>query len=214
MRKLLGYLIGLLTMFGVFASLYLAGAIYNTGDRITIEPYFLRQGLLAADQVGNPQTLSDVQAKKLKVWLIQKYVYEYLYIEPGESNIEQRMAGDSTLAYMSTARAFEKWETGMARKIQEAARNGVRRTVYVYDEIIADPDNSDYLRVDYETKTWYKPNDMNEVPTVKRGTMYLNVEYTGKLYQQLEEIQDALRNGIDPAVVFVFYVTDAIIDEK
>ena len=214
MRKLLGYLIGLLTMFGVFASLYLAGAIYNTGDRITIEPYFLRQGLLAADQVGNPQTLSDVQAKKLKVWLIQKYVYEYLYIEPGESNIEQRMAGDSTLAYMSTARAFKKWETGMARKIQEAARNGVRRTVYVYDEIIADPDNSDYLRVDYETKTWYKPNDMNEVPTVKRGTMYLNVEYTGKLYQQLEEIQDALRNGIDPAVVFVFYVTDAIIDEK
>ena len=55
---------------------------------------------------------------------------------------------------------------------------------------------------------------MNEVPTVKRGTMYLNVEYTGQLYQQLDEIQDALRNGIDPAVVFVFYVTDAIIDEK
>ena len=214
MRKILGYLVGLLIMLGVFASLYLAGAIYDTGDRITIEPYFLRQGLLAADQVGKPQTLSEVQTKKLKVWLIQKYVYEYLYIEPGESNIEQRMARDSTLAYKSTTRAFEKWESGMARKIQEAARNGVRRTVYVYDEILSDPDNSDYLRVDYETKTWYKPNDMNEVPTVKRGTMYLNVEYTGQLYQQLDEIQDALRNGIDPAVVFVFYVTDAIIDEK
>jgi hypothetical protein len=214
MRKLLGYLIGLLIMLGVFASLYLAGAIYDTSDRITIEPYFLRQGLLAADQVGKPQPLSEVQNKKLKVWLIQKYVHEYLYIEPGEANIEQRMAGNSVLAYMSTIGSFEKWKNGMAKKIQEAARNGIRRTVYVYDEILSDPDNSDYLRVDYETKTWYKPNDMNEVPTVKHGTMYLNVEYTGQLYKQIEEIQDALRAGKDPAIVFVFYVTDAIIDEK
>ena len=214
MRRLLGYFVGLLIMLGVFASLYLAGAIYDTSDRVVIQPYFLRQGLLATDQVGNPKTLSEVQNKKLKNWLLQKYVHEYLYIDPDDANTEARMTRASPLGYMSTAAVFEKWQKGMGQTILESSAKGIRRTVYVYDEILSDPTNSDYLQVDYETKTWYKPNDMTEVPTVKRGTMYLNVTYTGELKNPIENVQNALRNGTDPSVVFVFYVNDAIIDEK
>lgn len=219
MRKLFGFIIGLVIMFGVFASLYLVGAIYDTSSQVQIEPYFFRTGLRATEQVGTPRTLSEVQHKKLRDWLVQKYVYEYLYVEPSESNIDARVTSysmNSPLSYMSSVNMFEKWRRNVAPKIREDAIKGIRRTVYVFDEVLKQ-ENSDYLQVDYETKTWYKPNDMTEVPVVKRGTMYLNVENFEnniEVKQPIESVQQALRDGIDPAVVFTFYVNDVIIDEK
>lgn len=216
MRKLFGYLIGFATMICVFASLYLASAIYDTSEKIEIQPYFFRLGLLSTDQVGNPKTLADVQHRKLRDWLVQKYVYEYLYIEPGAANIDMRTTPNSVyspLSYMSSPNAFEKWRQTVAENIREDASNGIRRTVTVFDEILTN-ESSDYLQVDYETKTWYKPNDMTEVPMVKRGTMYLKVEYTGNIKQPIEAVQKALRRGIDPSIVFEFYVQDVILDEK
>ncbi|MBO4480657.1 MAG: hypothetical protein J5742_03485 [Alphaproteobacteria bacterium] len=216
MRKLFGYLFGFATMICVFASLYLASAIYETSDKIEIQPYFFRLGLLSTDQIGNPKTLADVQYRKLRDWLAQKFVYEYLYIEPGSENIEQRTIRNginAPLSYMSSPNVFDKWRQITAQDIREEASKGVRRTVTVFDEILT-PEASDYLQVDYETKTWYKPNDMTEIPTVKRGTMYLNVDYTGEIKQPIDAVQNALRRGIDPAVVFMFYVQDVIIDEK
>ena len=212
MRKLFGFLIGLVIMFGVFASLYLSAAIYDTADQVVIEPSFFRAGLLSTEQVGQIKTLSDVKAKKLRDWLVQKFVYEYLYIEPDENNIVVRTATNSMyspLSYMSTKSVFEKWKYGEAVSIRDAATKGVRRTVSVFDEIVKHED-SDYLQVDYETKTWYKPNDMTEVPTVDRGTMYLKVEYKGTVKEPIESVQNALLDGIDPAVVFEFYVTDVM----
>lgn len=219
MRKLFGFLIGLVVMCGVFASIYLAGALYDTSDKVKIEPYFFRTGLRATEQVGNPKALSEVQHRKLRDWLVQKYVREYLYVEPNESNIESRMTSYgmySPLSYMSSVNVFEKWRRDVAPKIREDASKGIRRTVYVFDEVLKQ-EHSDYLQVDYETKTWYKPNDMTEVPTVKRGTMYLNIENPDEpiqVKQPIEEVQEALHDGIDPAVVFTFYVNDVIIDEK
>lgn len=219
MRRLFGFLIGLVVMCGVFASLYLTGAIYDTADQVVIEPSFFRLGLLASEQVGDIKTLADVQNKKLRDWLIQKYVHEYLYIEPDENNIAMRTEKNgfySPISYMSSTQAFEVWRNGMAEKIRADAAKGIRRTVFVFDEIITD-ENSDYLRVDYETKTWYKPNDMTEVPTVGRGTMYLNIARADKpveVQQPIERVQKALLNGIDPAVVFRFYVNDVILEEK
>jgi len=212
MRRLFGFLIGLVIMLGVFASLYLSAAIYDTADKVVIEPSFFRAGLLSTEQVGTIKTLSDVQTKKLRDWLIQKFVYEYFYIEPDENNIVARTTANSLyspLSYMSTNAVFEKWKYGEAVSIRDAAIKGVRRTVSVFDEIVK-RDDSDYLQVDYETKTWYKPNDMTEVPTVDRGTIYLKVEYKGKVREPIESVQKALLNGIDPAVVFEFYVEDVM----
>ena len=110
---------------------------------------------------------------------------------------------------MSTDAVFNKWKTGEAVSIADAAAKGVRRTVSVFDTIVKRED-SDYLQVDYETKTWYKPNDMTEVPTTDRGTMYLKVEYKGTVREPIDRVQKALLNGIDPAVVFEFYVTDVM----
>lgn len=212
MRRLVSFLIGLVIMFGVFASLYMSAAIYDTADKVVIEPNFFRAGLLSTEQVGTIKTLSDVQSKKLRDWLVQKFVYEYLYIEPDENNIVTRTSANSMyspLSYMSTDAVFNKWKTGEAVSIADAAAKGVRRTVSVFDTIVKRED-SDYLQVDYETKTWYKPNDMTEVPTTDRGTMYLKVEYKGTVREPIDRVQKALLNGIDPAVVFEFYVTDVM----
>jgi hypothetical protein len=47
--------------------------------------------------------------------------------------------------------------------------------------------------------------------------MYLNIARADKpveVQQPIERVQKALLNGIDPAVVFRFYVNDVILEEK
>ena len=73
---------------------------------------------------------------------------------------------------------------------------------------------------DYELKTWYKPNDMSESPKITRGTMYLDlgdddwVNSIGDIKQPIEDVQAALKRGIDPALVFVFNVQRVLVEEK
>ena len=213
MKRLFGYIIGLATMLVMFATVYIASSIYDTSNKVVIEPYFMRVGLNAADLSGIPQPLADVQSSRLRDWLIQKFVYEYLYIEPVMENITRR-TGEvargfyAPLAYMSTKEVFNKWKSDVVPKMSELAEDGVRRTVTVFGEILK-PTDSDYYRVDYETKTWYKPNDMTEEPVTNHGTMYLKIHYTGELWPGYEDkVLEYLREGIDPAVAFVFKVQD------
>ena len=56
---------------------------------------------------------------------------------------------------------------------------------------------------------------MNAVPTITRGTMYIKIQdagTVGRLYSNIDEVQKALLSGIDPALVFVFHVTDVMFD--
>lgn len=209
MKKLFGFIFGLATMVGVFAMIYIAAAIYDTSGKFYIEPFFMRTGFNTTDITETPRPWADVRHGKLRDWLIQKFVYEYLYIEPVPGNIQRRTKSNSTLRRMSEAQAFNEWKNDVAQKIEQMANKGVRRTVTVFSEILK-PENSNYYQVDYETKTWYNPNDMTEKPVVERGTIYLDVDYTGEMRQPEEVVVNALRNGTDPAVAFVFRVKKVI----
>lgn len=216
MKKLFGYIIGLATILAVFAMIYMVGAIYDTGGRATIEPYFFRTGLSAANQTGMPRSISEVGERKIRDWLIQKFVTEYFYVIPDVENVAQRTGGGSVIWYMSAPNVMREWEREHVPKIQELAESGARRTVRVFNEIFK-PENSDYWHVDYELKTWYKPNDMSETPTTTRGTMHIKLQDTdkmGRLYDDMDAVQSALMKGVDPAVVFVFRVSDVMFEKE
>lgn len=218
MKKLVGYIIGTLTIFMVFAMIYVVGAIYDTGDKITIEPYFFRTGLNALNQTSMPRNLKEIGERRMRDWLIQKYVKEYFYVVPDVENVARRTGGKNTtiIRYMSAPEVTERWEREFVPDIRELASNGVMRTVRVFDEIFK-PAASDYWHVDYELKTWYKPNDMSTAPTVTRGTMYIKIQESnklGQLYGNIDNVQAALMDGVDPALVFVFRVLDVKFDRE
>lgn len=215
MKKLVGYIIGLATIFAVFAMIYIAGVMYNTINQETIEPYFFRTGLSATNQTGMPRTTYEVGESKMRNWLIQKFVTEYFYVIPDVENVAQRTRGNTAIIrQMSNSNVMNGWERDFVPEIRELASNGARRTVRVFNEIFK-PVDSNYWHVDYELKTWYKPNDMNAVPTITRGIMYIKIQdagTVGRLYSNIDEVQKALLSGIDPALVFVFHVTDVMFD--
>lgn len=214
MKRFFRYFLGFLTLVTTFVMLYVASAIYNASTHVTTEPYFFRRSYLAKYQTNTPKPLSEIGERKLLDWLLQKYVVEFFYVIPGKDNIENRTVRNqykSPIYAMSSSAVFGYWLKNVAPKLQDMAEHGVLQQVNVFDEIYKSP-NSDYWQVEYELKTWYKPNDMSENPTITRGTMYIRVNgYTGQIYDQLDEVRQALNNGIDPSLVFPF-VVDGIQD--
>ena len=217
MKRLIGFLFGFATMLMVFGAIYVAASIYDTSERFAVEPRFLRTSIQSNDLPGMPHSWAEVGKRKLRDWLIQKYVTEYFYVVPDEENIAQRTTRNSTLAFMSASAALNYWNKNERPEIENLAAHGARRTVTVFNEIYK-PAASNYWRVDYELKTWYKPNDMSEDPTITRGTMYLDlgdddwVKRIGDIRDG--NVQGALKRGIDPALVFVFTVHRVLVEEK
>ena len=217
MKKLLGFLFGLATMIMVFGAIYVAASIYDTSEKFAVEPRFLRTSIQSYDLPGMPHSWAEVGKRKLRDWLIQKYVTEYFYVVPDDADIARRTARNSALRIMSGAAALEYWRQNELPEIESLVADGARRTVTVFNEIYR-PAASNYWRVDYELKTWYKPNDMSERPKITRGTMYLDLgdEYrVGHIGDVLEgDVHGALKRGIDPALVFVFNVQRVLVEEK
>ena len=219
MKRLVAFLLGFATMVMVFGAIYVAASIYDTNEKFVVEPRFLRTSVQSNDLPGMPHPWSQVRKRRLRDWLIQKYVTEYFYIIPDQTDLERRAErkNNSVLSIMSSPEAFDYWKKNYLPKMRELVKNGARRTVAVFDQIYK-PSESDYWRVEYELKTWYKPNDMSENPTITRGTMYIDlgdeerIRHIGDIKEG--NVQDALLRGIDPAVVFFFQAQRVVVEEK
>ena len=210
MKKLAGFFIGLMTMVTMFVIICLVAIMYDTADRVNIKPYFFR----LSQSISVPRSFAQVGPRRIRDWLIQKYVTEYFYIIPDMQNISDRMArgGKSMVFVMSSDKVFKDWQKNVAPTMMELATDGVRRTVTVFDEILTSETN-DYLRVDYELKTWYKPNDMTETPTTERGTMYLKLADTNfQIASNVQAVRNWLLHRGDPAAIFSFQVQDIVKD--
>ena len=85
------------------------------------------------------------------------------------------------------------------------------RTVKVIDKIFQ-PNGSKYWIVNYELKTWEKPNDFSVAPTITRGTLYMDIYYEPGLRKNvdMEILHNHLEEGGDPARVFDFKVNRII----
>ena len=145
------------------------------------------------------------------------YITEYFYVTPDMVEVANRINGKTILGpnRLSDAAVFEQWKEKIAPEIQEMAEKKMLRLVRV-NSVDLETADGNYWRVEYETMTWSKPNDLSVVPTIDNGIVYLQITYEPGLRAAVtvggQPIGKYLESGGDPAGVFKFLVTDVIID--
>jgi hypothetical protein len=211
MKKLIGYILGILLLALVVVMLFFASAIYDTRARESIQTYFFQRDGVSVRRPGEPVRESDIGETAMREILIKKYVTEYFYAIPDVENIAVRTQTQSTLARMSTADVFNTWVNGQADIIQSMAQRKMMRTVAIDGEIHK-PADSDYWIVPYVLYTWETPNDITTKPKATHGTLLMGVRYepgfrstidVGKI---LKHNYNNFESQEDPATVFKFMV--------
>lgn len=211
MIRLLKFLIGLLILVLIFAMLYLSGVLYDTGKKLSIEPYFFQTSLLSNHRVDSPKPLAEISEKTLRDWLIKKYVSEYFSVIPNVTEMTKRSQRNSIIYYMSNNTVFEKWKNNQAMANIQLAESGVLRTVDVWNEISK---WGEFWRVDYELTTWARPNN-EQSPVKEHGTLFLKFDFTpGDIKKPIETTKKYLDNGNDPAPIFLFKVIEVELSEN
>lgn len=207
MKRVGMVLVGLILMVLMFAALYISGAIYQAGDHGTIDTYFFQTNGKSTMRAALPIRPTDLGADQMRELLIRKFVYEYFYAVPDAENIARRTRPTSTLWYMSSDDVFSAWTDTVAVDIQTLADARAMRTVRVIGEIVK-PADGDFWVVNYELTTWYAPNDMDALPDVGRGTMYISLfpQSEPDKIRQTVNLESELTTGRDPATMFKFMV--------
>lgn len=217
MRKVLLFFGGLILFALMGGVLMLAGAIYDTGNKTTVVSYFFQPDDMPFRRPGAPESPEDVDnafpgANVMRNKLIQKYITEFFYVMPDMDDFNRRFEGRTALRGMSYASAFAKWQEVVAPEIQKMIEARQMRTVSLVDVIPAD----EFLRVNYQLKTWLRPNDMESEPEISYGTIYMNMVYEPGMREEIRGMtkEEWLESGMDPAAVFRFIVYDVTIPEN
>lgn len=211
MRKLIMFLTGLVLLALTGVAVYFAGGIFDAGQKQTVRTYFFQPNNLSSMRPGVPQTADYMGESQFLNLLVQKYITEYFYASPDPENIARRTKPNSMLVKMSSPAVFEEWSNNEAEQIQKLAESKSMRVAHVIDEIFQ-PNGSKYWVVNYELKTWEKPNDFSVEPTVTRGTMYMDITYEPGIKEgaDVNAIHDYLKEGGDMSSVFKFRVNQII----
>ena len=211
MRKIIMFLTGLMILLLMFAGLYFAAAVYDAGDKFSVEPFVFQPNNLSTARIGVPVSVEQLPDQVVLESLIKKFVMEYFYVTPDVENIAHRTRRDGILALMSTPAVFNEWVDGAARDIERLAEQNALRRVLVANEILR-PAGSEYWTVVYELQTWPIPNDMTQTPEITRGVIYLRIAFVNQLRDQMHgkpfNIREYLANGGDPAAIFKFRVEE------
>ncbi len=209
MKKLILFFAGFLVMLLMFAALFLVGAIYDTEKKIEVETYFFQTNDNFNQRLAEPATVKDIGTAGMRDMLITKFVTEYFYVIPDEKDVQNRMDGNTPLNAMSTEAVFKKWTETIAPKLQEMAKKKMLRLVSVLS-ITPETATEDFWRVDYELKTWNKPNDITEVPVVERNVLFLKLFYEPGFREELRKktLEEFLEDGGDPSIAFTFGIYD------
>lgn len=200
----------MLTMMLMCAALFLAGAIYDAWNKSITQIYFFQPDNLSQNRPGVPATPDDVGETKMRDRLIQKFITEYFYVWPGDTDIERRAGGDGALAWLSLTPVLQHWRETMAPEIQQMSNDRMLRTATA-TKIYKEPE-SNYWSVEYELRTWREPNNPVIAPEIQNGKMYLQIRYEPGIPGSIIErgIHNVLDAGADPVILFKFGVTDII----
>lgn len=211
MKKLIMFLTGLVLLALTGIAVYFVGGIFDAGQKQLVIPYFFQPNNLSTQRPGAPQTAEYMGESQFLDLLVRKYITEYFYAAPDTENIARRTSANSILAFMSSSAVFDEWFSNEARTIQQLAENKSMRTVRVIDDIFQ-PNGSKYWVVNYELKTWEKPNDFSISPRITRGTMYMDITYEMGMRNgvDIDTLHQYLEAGGDPAAVFNFRVNQII----
>lgn len=205
-----------LAMLIMFIALFFVGAIYDTGKNISIETYFFQPNFESDKRPGVPPNHRELGENGVRNRLISKFITEYFYVIPDVANAQQRMSNNSLLYAMTMPSVFNKWQQTIAPQIEKMAEDKMFRTVSVIS-INQEPTTDNFWRVDYETKTWEKPNDLIETPKIEYGTLFLKIifepdefriNYPHPTKGGAINMEQYLEMGGDPSLVFRFKVSD------
>lgn len=207
MKKVLLFLAGLMLIVLVFCALGLSAAIYDTGGKATIEPYFFQPDDNYSRRPGVPATPADLGDANMRDKLIAKYITEYFYVTPDMNAVSERMTAATSFRRMSTGAVFQKWLDTVAPQIEEMAKARMLRTVSVVN---ITPASDKYVRVEYELRTWQTPNDFSVPPVVTNDVLFLDVSYKSGMRDTVGNMttNEYLESGGDPAAVFYFGIRD------
>lgn len=211
MKKLLVFFVSLILLVLTGVAIYFAGGIFDAGVNQRVYPFFFQPNNLSSQRPGAPQTPEYIGDSEFRDMLVRKYITEYFFASPDAEDIAKRTSSQGTLSIMSSQGVFEGWLNNEAVTIQKLAEDKSMRTVKVIDKIFQ-PNGSKYWIVNYELKTWEKPNDFSVAPTITRGTLYMDIYYEPGFPKNadIEKIHNYLEEGGDPASVFDFKVNRII----
>lgn len=227
MNRLKSFFAGILLLAIVFAMVFLTALIYRANERSSIRSYIFQMSNHANQRVGTLQNLNDISANDLRNKLIKVYVSEYFKVIPGDQNITDR----PLLKILSDHRTdvFEKWESTVAKEIEEMSSRNMFRMVRIHDDGIVTYNKTDvgeedagkvYYMVRYYTSTWPDSNTLETEPIYDQGTLYLEIRFkpgivedeyitgidkTGK--KKHMSLREYLESGNNPAGLFKFRVT-------
>ena len=209
MKKILMFFAGLLLLVLVFGAIFLTGAIYDAGEKRTVDTYFFRPNNLSTERPGELEPLSDIGDTRLIDMLITRYVAEYFGVLPGG---DYTGTSNNMLAGTSSQSVFRDWQANVAPESQNMATKGMMRTATVVGDITR-PGDGDYWRADYELRTWQTPNNLATGPVVTTGTVFLKVRYEPGIRDTRLEygLHRYLEEGGDPAGFFKFMVQEVVL---
>ncbi|MCM1294135.1 MAG: hypothetical protein NC311_01055 [Muribaculaceae bacterium] len=199
MKKLITFMAGVMLLVIMFIIMFFAGAIFDMAGKQSVETYFFQGNSFSDQRPGAPKTPKDLGDVKMFDMLVTKYVNDYFYVLPDMSNIEQRQSPRSALDIMSAPDVFAQWKDNIAPQITEMANAGMLRTV----SVTGIQRYGDYHAVEYQLKTWHTPNDMDELPQIETGIIYLLVSDTPRVNDYImENMHTVIERGRDLVIVF------------
>lgn len=209
MKKILMFFAGLLLLVLVFGAIFLTGAIYDAGEKRTVDTYFFRPNNLSTERPGELEPLSEIGDTRLIDMLITRYVAEYFGVLPGG---DYTGTSNKMLSGTSSQSVFRDWQANVAPESQNMATKGMMRTATVVGDITR-PGDGDYWRADYELRTWQTPNNLATGPVVTTGTVFLKVRYEPGIRDTRLEygLHRYLEEGGDPAGFFKFMVQEVVL---
>ncbi len=215
MKKLIMFLAGLILVALMFGALLLSGAIYDTGNKATVDTFFFQPNNLFYQRPGDLKSINDLSADQLRNMLLNKYITEYFYVTPDVEELTKRMEGKTALRKMSARKVFTYWFENVAPEIEEMTNQRMLRTASLVS-VTPVPGSDKYWRVEYELKTWEKPNNLALSPVVTRGVLNMEIVFRQKLKEEINgrPIEYYLESGQDPVAVFGFGIQDITIQEE
>ena len=206
---------GLIMIGLMFAALFLTGLIYDAGNRQSVRAYFFRPDNLSHMRPDYPVTTAQIGDNGMVEMLLEKFVSQYFYVIPDNQDIENRIAAGPR-RMLASAAVFNQWRDTQVPIIKEIAQDGGMRIASVINEIVYPTNDNQYYIVEYELATWYSPNDMDQLPTITRGRMFIDAANGGfdEYSDLIPDITKYLEAGNDAAPLFKFVVRQVVLETE
>ena len=204
--------------------LLLAALVYIAHSRSSVKTYLFQTGNSVNQRIGELYDIKSISADGLRNKLIEKYLSEFFKVVPGETDIATKR---KVLKNMSHPSVFDKWTKDEMPIIQDMANKHMLRLIKV-DSItnqnvtsVYKDTTTAYYKIRYHIITWTEPNIIDIQPVKEDATIFMEVSFEPTLRKDsndrtfsAKKLVEYLKNGENPAALFVFGVQDINVKSK